>query len=95
MEWTKDKVLLYSTGNYIQYPVINDNGKEDEKECVYVYVCVCVYIYIYTHIYNWITYCIVEINITLSINYTSIKYIKNKKKKSLEEANHAGPCGQQ
>ena len=22
------KVLLYSTGNYIQYPVINSNGKE-------------------------------------------------------------------
>ena len=30
------KVLLYSTGNYIQYPVINHNGKEYEK-----YVCVC------------------------------------------------------
>ena len=26
--------LLYSTGNYIQYPVINHNGKEDEKECI-------------------------------------------------------------
>ena len=23
-----NKVLLYSTGNYIQYPVINHNGKE-------------------------------------------------------------------
>ena len=23
-----NKVLLYSTGNYIQYPVINGNGKE-------------------------------------------------------------------
>ena len=32
-----DKVLLYSTGNSIQYPVINHNGKECEK-----------YIYIYT-----------------------------------------------
>ena len=28
-----NKVLLYSTGNYIQYPVINHNGKEFEKKC--------------------------------------------------------------
>ena len=28
----KHKVLLYSTGNYIQYPVINHNGKEHEKK---------------------------------------------------------------
>ena len=27
-----NKVLLYNTGNYIQYPVINHNGKEYEKE---------------------------------------------------------------
>ena len=27
-----NKALLYSTGNYIQYPVINHNGKEYEKE---------------------------------------------------------------
>ena len=33
---------LYSTGNYIQYPVINLNGKAHEKECVCVCVCVCV-----------------------------------------------------
>ena len=26
-----NKVLLYSTGNYIQYPAINHNGKEHEK----------------------------------------------------------------
>ena len=39
-----NKVLLYNAGNYIQYPVINHNGKECEKEgmCVCVYVCVCV-----------------------------------------------------
>ena len=28
MEWINNKVLLYSTGNYIQYPIINHNGKE-------------------------------------------------------------------
>ena len=26
--WIKNKVLLYSTGNYIQYPVANHTGKE-------------------------------------------------------------------
>ena len=29
--WINNKVLLYSIGNYIQYPVINHNGKEYEK----------------------------------------------------------------
>ena len=35
--WINDKVLLYSTGNYIQYPVINHNGREYEKEH-YIYI---------------------------------------------------------
>ena len=35
-----NKILQYSTENYIQYSVINHNGKECEKE--YIYVCVCV-----------------------------------------------------
>ena len=43
-EWI-NKILLYITGNYIQYPIINQTGKEYDKE----------WIYIYTHIYNWIT----------------------------------------
>ena len=30
--WINNKVLLYNTGNYIQYPVINYNG----KECIYI-----------------------------------------------------------
>ena len=34
IEWINNKVLLCSTGNYIQYPVINHNGKEYEKECI-------------------------------------------------------------
>ena len=36
-EWINNKVLQYSTGKYIQYPVINHNGKEYEKECIYMY----------------------------------------------------------
>ena len=30
--WINNKVLLYSTENYIQYPVINHNGKEYLKK---------------------------------------------------------------
>ena len=37
IEWINNKVLLLSTGNYIQYPVINHNGKEYKKECIYMY----------------------------------------------------------
>jgi len=34
IEWMNRKVLLYSTGNDIQYPVINHRGKEYEKEYI-------------------------------------------------------------
>ena len=36
IEWTNNKVLLYSTENYIQYPMINHNGKEYLKKNVYL-----------------------------------------------------------
>ena len=32
----KQQVLLYSTGNSIQYLVINHNGKDHEKEYIYI-----------------------------------------------------------
>ena len=35
--WINNKVLLYSTENYIQYPMINHNGKEYKKECMCMY----------------------------------------------------------
>ena len=35
--WINNKVLPYSTGNYIQYPVISHNGKEYKKNA-YIYV---------------------------------------------------------
>ena len=35
--WINNKVLLYSTGDYMQYPVINHNGKEYEKEPIYMH----------------------------------------------------------
>ena len=28
IEWISNKVLLYSTENYIQYPIIDNNGRE-------------------------------------------------------------------
>ena len=38
LEQINNKVLMYSTGNYTQYPVINRNGKEYEK--MYIYTCI-------------------------------------------------------
>ena len=32
--WINNKILLYSTGNYTQYPIINHNKKDYEKECI-------------------------------------------------------------
>ena len=37
IEWIKNKVLLYSTGDYIQYPVINHNEKNMKKN---IYICI-------------------------------------------------------
>ena len=39
-EWINNKVLLYRTGNYSQYPMINHNGKEYfKKECITESLC--------------------------------------------------------
>ena len=35
LEWINSKVLLHSTGNYIQCPVINHTRKEYEKRMYY------------------------------------------------------------
>ena len=42
IEWINNKVLQYSTANYIQNPMINHNGKEYLKKNLYIYI----YIYI-------------------------------------------------
>ena len=60
--WINNKVLLYSTENYIQYPVINHNENKYFLKCIYMYVCITESLC-----------CTAEINTTLSINYTSIK----------------------
>ena len=41
MEWINNEVLLYSSGNYTQYPVINPNGKEYEKEHICITESLC------------------------------------------------------
>ena len=38
LEWINNEVLLCSAGNYIQYPIINHNGKEYEKGYLF-YIC--------------------------------------------------------
>ena len=50
VEWINTKVLLYSTGNYIQSLVINHNGKEYKKEYICITESIC---------------CTAEINTTL------------------------------
>ena len=37
IEWINKNVLLYSTENYIQYPMINHNGKEYKNR---MYTCI-------------------------------------------------------
>ena len=37
IECIRNKVLLDSTGNYSQYPVIKHSRKEHEKECIYAH----------------------------------------------------------
>ena len=60
--WISNKVLLQSMGNYIQYPVVNDNGKEYKKR-----MSVCV---------RAESLCTAEIGITMQISYISIKINK-------------------
>ena len=66
-----NKVILYSTRNYIQHSVTNHNGKEYEKE----YVCVCKYVSVTELL------CRTEvINTALLISYTSVQiFLKIKK----------------
>ena len=45
LEWTDYKILLHSTGNYIQSLGIEHDGREHKKENVYIYVCVYTYIF--------------------------------------------------
>ena len=50
-EWISNEVLLYSTGNYIQFSETDHDGKEYRKECTYMY--------------NWVICCTGEIGTML------------------------------
>ena len=54
LEWISNEVLPHDTGNYIQYPVVNGNGKESFFKRMYIHICMsmCVCVYIYLCIYN-------------------------------------------
>ena len=39
--WKNNKLPLYSTGNNIQHPMINHNGKEYEKEYIRITESLC------------------------------------------------------
>ena len=41
IEWINNKVLLYSTENYIQYSIINHKGREFQKKNVYITESFC------------------------------------------------------
>ena len=56
--WINNKVLLCSTGNYIQYRMINHHGKKHEKE----YICITEPLF-----------CTPGTNTILWVDYTSIK----------------------
>ena len=62
VEWINKKVILYSTGNYIQYPMINHNEKifKNVHMCVTESLC-----------------CTAEIGTALSQLYFSKKKLKN------------------
>ena len=76
-EGVNDKVLLYSTENCIQCPMINHNRKEYLKRNVYIYI------YIYICITESL-YCIAEINIVNQL------YLKNKLLKNNCQSSHHG-----
>ena len=50
IEWINNKVLLHSTDNYIQYSVINNNGK-NVKNYIYIYI----YIYFFFFFPWWLS----------------------------------------
>ena len=62
VDWINNKVLLHSTRNYIQYPVINHKGKEHEKE----YVCI-------TELLRYIA----KINTSNQLYFNKINILKN------------------
>ena len=55
IEWINNKVLLYSTRNCIQYPMIKHNGNEYENTYICIYICISESLY-YTAEMNIVLY---------------------------------------
>ena len=72
IEWIKNKVLLYSTGNCTQYFVITCKGKEPEKEYLSIYISICPSIYL--------NHCAVHIKLTQHCKSTILQIKKLMKK---------------
>ena len=65
-----NKVLLHTTGNYVQYLMINHMEKNVEKNaCICITESLC---------------CLVEMNTTLEITHTSIKQIFKKRNQQIK-----------
>ena len=77
----KNKILLYNIGNYIECPVINHKGEENEKECVYIYIYTHT-LYIYRVVYN--NHFAAQQKLTLHWNQLYLNKTIFKKKKSNE-----------
>ena len=56
IEWINNKVLLYSTGNYIQYPGINHSGKRIWKR-MYIYILFQIFPYRLLHNIKYSSLC--------------------------------------
>ena len=67
------KNLLYSTGNYIQCPMINHNGKEYEKEHV---CCVQSLSRVWLFVMPWTAVCWAPLSSTISWSLLKFTYIE-------------------
>ena len=76
IEWINSKVLLYSTGNYIQHSVINHNRKWYEKEYMYIHI------YIYIYIYIWLNHYAVHLKLIQYCKSTILQFKKLKEREN-------------
>ena len=55
IEWVNNRVLLYSMGNYIQYPVLIHNGKVYEKIHICIFYSLFHSFYALFHSFIWLS----------------------------------------
>ena len=70
--------LVYnSAGNYIQYLVITNNGKESEKN-MYTYLHTYIYTYIHTHICIYLNHFTLHLKVAQHCKSTILQLKKEK-----------------